>query len=177
VLSVNSYNPILQYRLDPGEWGSSSGATAANSVSRVASHESSNLQRFESKAIKDGCYVVGKSLYLNLSKKGEYLAATSGHSSAEIYCPKKAKNEQIKTSINSKINSKIKKYSNDELRLKTLLNVSKDSPMKDIYEKDIKKIEARKLDLQQKKMRLYTQVTLLLAQNIKFDPSTIDISV
>ncbi len=170
-------NPILQYKLDPGEWGSSSGATAANSISRVASHESSNLQRFENKAAKDGCYVVGKDLYLNLAQKGSYLSATSGHSQALTYCPKKEKSEQVKTALGSKIQSKIQQYSSDELKIKSIINSSKNSSLKDIFEDKLKKIESRKLQLQEKKMRLYTQVTLLLAQNIKFDPNTINISI
>ncbi len=177
MLSVNSSNPILQYKLDPGEWGSSAPAAASNSISRVASHESSNLGRFESKANKDNCYIVNKSLYLNLTKRGSYLAATSGHSQAAIYCPKKAKQERIKSSIGSKISSKLKKYTYDEYKLKIMLKAAKNDSLKNIYEKDLKKIEARKLTLQQKKMRIYTQVTLLLAQNIKFDPSSIDLSV
>ncbi len=177
MLQINHSNPILYYKLDPGEWGSSSAATASNSISRVASHESSNLQRFESKANKEGCYIVDKDLYLNLVKQGSYLAAISGHSSVATYCPKKDKTERIKSGIGSKINARITKYTYDEFKLKTMLKAVKSNSLKSIYKNDLKKIESRKLELQQKKMRIYTQITLLLAQNIKFDPSMIDISV
>ncbi len=177
MVSINTADPILHYKLDPGEWGSSAPATAATSIARVASHESANIQRFENKASKEGCYVIGKDLYLNLNKEGSYLSATSGRSSVITYCPKKDKDKQIKAALGSKIDAKLRRYNEDELRLKIMLNSAKNSPLKSIYEQDLKKIENRKLELEQKKFRLYTEITLLLAQNLQINPSLINIVV
>ena len=177
MLSVNSLNPILYYKLDPGEWGSSAPASASTSIGRVSSHESSNIQRFEEKAAKQGCYVISKKITLNLNKEGDYLSATSGRSSVETYCPKKDKNERIKASLGSKIDTQLKKYSSDELSIKMLLTSSKNSAMKNLYKQDLKKIRERKLDLEQKKFRLYTQITLLLAQHLNIEPPAINLFV
>jgi hypothetical protein len=58
-----------------------------------------------------------------------------------------------------------------------MLKDSKNTPLKDLYEQDLKKIEARKMELEQKKFRLYTQLTLLLAQHLNIDPSMINLAV
>ncbi|AEA33027.1 hypothetical protein [Hippea maritima] len=176
-VSSAALNPILHYKLDPGEWGSSAPATAGTSVARVASHESANLQRFESKATKEGCYVVGKDLYLNLQKNGIYLAATSGHSSAITYCPKRAKQQEVNKQLGSLIDGKIRNYENKQVELDTMLKTAKNKADETIYESKLRQIKERKLLLQQKKMRLYTQVTLLFAQNLPIDPSTINVDL
>ncbi len=174
---MNATDPMLYYKLDPGEWGSSAPATAATSISRVASHESANIQRFEHKAAQKGCYVIGKDLYLNLNKEGSYLAATSGRSSVLTYCPKKEKAKLVKAALGSKINAKLRRYSEDELRLKMMLKSLKNKAEKSLYEQDLKKIRDRKLQLEEAKFRLYTEITLLLAQNLQINPSTININV
>ncbi len=170
-------NPVLRYKLDPGEWGSDSPASAASSISRVSSHESANIQRFEKKANMDGCYVVGKDLRLNLNREGDFLAATSGHSSVETYCPKKQQDEQIKVKIGSSINAKLEKYSLDKLRIETMLKSSENSTQKEIYKSKLKDIDNKKLTLQQKKFRIYTEITLLFVQNLSVRPSLINLSV
>ncbi len=177
MVSINGDNPILYYKLDPGEWGSSAPATAGESIARVASHESANIQRFENEAAKKGCYVIAKDLYLNLQQRGEYLAATSGRSSVLTYCPRKEKSNEVKAALGSKIDAKLKQYTNDEERIKMLLASSKNSAIKSLYKNDLKKIENRKLELQEKKFRLYTQITLLLAQNLDVNPSLINILI
>ncbi len=177
MVAINSSNPILHYKLDPGEWGSSAPASAATSVSRVSSHESSNIGRFESKAAKEGCYVIAKDLYLDFNKEGNFLAATSGRSKVETYCPKKEENERAKAELSSKISSKLHKYLSDELNVKMLLKDSKNKTVKGMYERDLKKIEARKIELEQKKFRLYTQITLLLLQHLNVNPDMINLTV
>ncbi|WP_025209073.1 hypothetical protein [Hippea sp. KM1] len=176
-ISNAAYNPILHYKLDPGEWGSSAPATAGTSVARVASHESANIQRFESKAAKEGCYVVAKDLYLNLQKNGIYLSATSGHSSAITYCPKKDRQRQVNKQLGSLIDGKLKEYENKQIELDVMLKAAKNKADETIFEHKLKQIEQKKLLLQQKKMRLYTQITLLLAQNLPVDPSTINVDL
>lgn len=177
MLSVNSFNPILQYKLDPGEWGSSSAATSATSVSRVSFHESSNIQRFESRANKKGCYVIHKDLYLNLQKSGGYLSATSGKSSVTTYCPTKEKERTAKSDVNAKINSKLRQYGDEELKIGMLLKDTKSKANQSVYGQKLKDIQQRKQALQEKKMRLYTQITLLLVQNLNIDPSSINVDL
>ncbi len=178
-MNVNSAaaNPILYYKLDPGEWGSSAPATAGTSVAHVSSHESSNILRFESEATKKGCYVVAKDLYLNLRQDGMYLAATSGMSSVTTYCPKKDKEQAAKGSVGSEIDKKIHQYDKKQLELDTLLKTLKGSANKTLVKQKLRSIEDRKMELQQKKLRLYTEITLLLAQNLNVNPDMLNVDL
>ncbi len=177
-INAATSNPTLYYKLDPGEWGSSAPASAGESVSHVAGHESSNLVRFEAEAAKKGCYVVAKDLYLNLQHSGMYLAATSGKSSVLTYCPKKDKEEQVvKGNIGSEINRKLHQYDREQLQLNTLLKSIKSKAVQGVLKDKLKKIEDKKLELQQKKLRLYTEITLLLAQNLNINPDMLNIDL
>ncbi len=176
-VSATAANPVLHYKLDPGEWGSSAPATAATSIMRVATHESANIQRFEKEALKKGCYVVAKDLYLNLSQDGMYLAATSGRSEALTYCPRKAKEEHLKGNLGSMLNSKLNQYQKEQLNLDLMVKTAKSDAEKSIYENKLKQIEDRKLRLQQEKLKLYTEITLLLAQNLPINPDMINIDL
>ena len=178
-MNVNSAaaNPILYYKLDPGEWGSSAPATAGTSVSHVSSHESSNILRFESEATKKGCYVVAKDLYLNLQQDGMYLAATSGRSSVLTYCPKKDKEQAVKGNVGSEIDKKIHQYDKKQLELDTLLKTLKGSADKTLIKQKLRSVEDRKIELQQKKLRLYTEITLLLAQNLNVNPEMLNVDL
>ncbi len=178
-MNVNSAasNPILYYKLDPGEWGSSAPATAGTSIAHVSSHESSNILRFESEATKKGCYVVAKDLYLNLQQDGMYLAATSGRSSVLTYCPKKDKEQAVKGNVGSEIDKKIHQYDKKQLELDTLLKTLKGSADKTLIKQKLRSVEDRKIELQQKKLRLYTEITLLLAQNLNVNPEMLNVDL
>ena len=170
-------NPILYYKLDPGEWGSSAPATAGSSVAHVSSHESSNILRFESEAARKGCYVIAKDLYLNLQQDGMYLAATSGRSSVITYCPKKEKEQAIRGNLGSEIDKKIHQYNRKQLELDNLLKTLKGHANKTLIEQKLKSVEDKKLELQQKKLRLYTEITLLLAQNLNVNPNMLNVNL
>ncbi len=178
-MEINSaaLNPTLYYKLDPGEWGSSAPATAGTSITRVASHESSNILRFESEAARKGCYVVAKDLYLNLKQDGMYLAATSGRSSVLTYCPKKEKEQTVRGNLGSEIERKIQQFNKKQLELDTLLKSLRSKAEKSVIEQKLKSIENRKLELQQKKLRLYTEITLLLAQNLQINPEMLNVDL
>ncbi|OSS41363.1 hypothetical protein DESAMIL20_916 [Desulfurella amilsii] len=110
-------DPVLHYKLDPGEWGSSAPSSAALSIGRVSQYEADNISRFKKEALKKGCYVIQTSVSLNISKQGEYLAATSGKSQVIIYCPKKDQskkdnNEQSMLSIYDKQINQLKEQKN-----------------------------------------------------------------
>jgi len=98
-------NPILRYKLDPGEPGLATPTPASRSIAKVASHEASNIQRFKKEAIQEGGIVVYSSISLNLSYQGSFLAATSGKSKALIVYP--VKKEKIYSGIfNTEIKNK-----------------------------------------------------------------------
>ena len=84
---VQFSNPVLRYKLDPGEPGMPYPSKASMSIARVASHELGNIIRFRQKAAREGGIVVGTKIYLNLKARGSYLAATSGYSEARIIYP------------------------------------------------------------------------------------------
>jgi hypothetical protein len=100
-------NPILRYRLDPGEPGIPYPSKASMSVARVAGHEVGNIMRFRRKAAREGGIVVDTKIYINRKQVGPYLAATSGYSEARIIYPHRRKNietEKIPSDIYYKVN-------------------------------------------------------------------------
>ncbi|MGC8789898.1 MAG: hypothetical protein ACP5PO_00075 [Desulfurella sp.] len=126
MINFSNLDPILHYKLDPGEWGSSAPSSAAFSIGRVSTHEADNISRFKKQAIQKGCYVVSSSVSLNISKQGEYLAATSGKSQVIIYCPKKDENKyykQLVPNINNQINQlkEQEKYTNNSVQKDEIL--------------------------------------------------------
>ena len=87
-IDPNSFNPILGYRLDPGEPGLASSAPASLSVLRVLSQEVSNYLAFKREAIRNGGFVIG-GIHLDLRKRGGFLAAVAGKTQVWVYYPKK----------------------------------------------------------------------------------------
>ena len=86
-LDLDTLNPIIDYRLDPGEPGLWNASPASLSVLRVASHELGNLVMFKSKALKEGGFIIYSRISLSLRKKGMYLAAVAGKTEVVIYKP------------------------------------------------------------------------------------------
>lgn len=82
-------DPILYYKLDPGEMGLAIPARASESILRVASHELGNIRRFEAEAALEGGVVVYKRVSLDLAFEGSFLAARAGRSEARIIYRKK----------------------------------------------------------------------------------------
>jgi hypothetical protein len=104
-------NPLLRYRLDPGEPGIPYPSKASMSVARVAGHEVGNIMRFRRKAAREGGIVVDTKIYINRKQVGPYLAATSGYSEARIIYPERREtasgiNETFESDLD--INSQIK---------------------------------------------------------------------
>lgn len=77
-------NPYLGYGLDPGERGLSLSSPASMSIMRVASHEARNIAQFKNKAAQEGGVVLYTDIDLTLRKRGSYLAAVAGKSTAVI---------------------------------------------------------------------------------------------
>lgn len=145
-------DPILHYKLDPGEWGSSAPSSAAFSIGRVAQHEADNISRFKNEALQKGCYVVQSSVSLNISKEGEYLAATSGKSQAIIYCPKK---NNLKNTDNNNGFSPLSILDNQINQLKEQEKYIEDPKQKEKIDQQIQVLKLQKQTL--KAILQYTQ--------------------
>lgn len=119
-------NPILYYKLDPGEPGLATPARASQSIARVAAHEATNIRRFKREAMEKGGYVVYSYIGLNLEQRGAFLAATSGKSRALIIIPE----DQLKKSNDAIINNKINDDSNNKEKIEDQLKNNKNDKEK-----------------------------------------------
>ncbi len=87
VINAETYNPILGYKLDPGEMGVASSSTAMLSIGHVAGHETGNVARAYAEAAANGGYVIYSAITLDMRKRGMFLAAVAGKTTVEIYYP------------------------------------------------------------------------------------------
>lgn len=87
--SLESYdlNPVLGYKLDPGEPGLAYSAPASRSVIRVMSQEISNLVAFKNEALRKGGVVIYSKISLDMQKRGMFLAAVAGKTEVRILIP------------------------------------------------------------------------------------------
>jgi len=85
-------NPILGYKLDPGEPGLSHSSPASRSILRVLSQEISNWLAFKREAQRNGGVVIQGGIHLDIRKRGSFLAAVAGRTTAWIYYPDQEKN-------------------------------------------------------------------------------------
>lgn len=83
-INPDSINPLLGYRLDPGEPGLATSAPASLSIIRVLSQETGNLMAFKKEAVQNGGYVVYSKISLDMQKRGAFLAAVAGKTQAMI---------------------------------------------------------------------------------------------
>ncbi|SDG97746.1 hypothetical protein SAMN04488510_102116 [Fervidobacterium changbaicum] len=80
-------NPVLSYKLDPGEPGVPFGAPASQSFLRVISQEFANYMDFKKQAAEQGGFIVYGGIYLDVQKRGSFLAAVAGKTKVLIYVP------------------------------------------------------------------------------------------
>lgn len=80
-------NPVLGYKLDPGEPGIASGAPASQSILRVLNQEIANYLDFKKEAAEQGGFIISGGIYLDLRKRGSFLAAVAGKTKVWIYVP------------------------------------------------------------------------------------------
>lgn len=103
--NLNITNPVLHYKLDPGEPGLATPTRASQSIAKVATHEGTNIRRFKMEALRKGGVVIYSNIHLNLEYKGSFLAATSGKSNALIIIPgKERENVDINKNEDNKNN-------------------------------------------------------------------------
>ncbi|ONN27196.1 hypothetical protein XJ44_05275 [Thermosipho affectus] len=108
-------NPMLGYKLDLGEPGLSHGAPASRSVLRVLNQELSNYFAFKRKAEKEGGYIISGGIYLDIRKRGSFLAAVAGKTKVWMYIPGR-KSEEKSTPVDTRhISDKIRQI---EMKLK-----------------------------------------------------------
>lgn len=84
-------NPVMHYKLDPGEFGIPFPARASQSTVRVASQELGNLNRFKMEAMRKGGRVVYSKITLNPQLEGPFMATASGKTEVRIAYPKEEK--------------------------------------------------------------------------------------
>ncbi len=75
--------------MDPGEPGILSGAPASRSVLRVTQQELANYYDFKKQALENGGFIIAGGIYLDLQKRGSFLAAVAGKTKVLIYYPGK----------------------------------------------------------------------------------------
>ncbi len=86
-IDPTSFNPILGYKLDPGEPGLAHSAPASMSVLRVLNQEISNYIAFKKEAMEQGGFIISGGIYLDLRKRGGFLAAVAGKTRVWMYIP------------------------------------------------------------------------------------------
>jgi len=86
VLRIGSLinDPRIGYRLDPGEPGVLSGASASTSTLRVVEQEQRNLNRFRSRAVQEGKTVVFSSIKYLRQFRGSFMATVGGETSVVL---------------------------------------------------------------------------------------------
>ncbi|HOJ87835.1 MAG TPA: hypothetical protein PLP64_03670 [Pseudothermotoga sp.] len=109
-------NPILGYKLDPGEPGLSHSAPASRSILRVLSQEISNWLAFKREAERNGGVIIQGGITLDLRKRGSFIAAIAGKTTVWIYYPSQQAQQPAENSYKDHIQGEIQKL---EARLNT----------------------------------------------------------
>ncbi len=86
-IDPTSFNPVLSYKLDPGEPGLAYSAPASMSILRVLTQEVSNYLAFKREATRQGGFIISGGIYLDLRKRGGFLAAVAGKTKVFMYIP------------------------------------------------------------------------------------------
>ncbi|MFN6991625.1 MAG: hypothetical protein ACK4MM_02765 [Fervidobacterium sp.] len=73
--------------MDPGEPGIPSGAPASKSILRVLSQELANYMDFKKQAMENGGFIIAGGIFLDLQKRGSFLAAVAGKTKVWMYFP------------------------------------------------------------------------------------------
>ncbi len=89
IRNISLSNPYMYYRLDPGEVGPTLPVKARESIMHVASHEAANLARMKYDAWSKGGIVVYEHLHINYTRRGSFIAASSGYSEVKVIYPGK----------------------------------------------------------------------------------------
>ncbi len=122
-VNPNSFNPILGYKLDPGEPGLAHSAPASMSIIRVLNQEISNYLAFKKEAIKKGGFIISGGIFLDLRRRGGFLAAVAGKTKVLMYIPGRKThgvvNEKDRSNVDRQDEEKSQiKNRIDELKLK-----------------------------------------------------------
>jgi len=78
-VAPTSNQPVLRFRLDPGEPGVLRTSSVSMSTVRVFAQETRNLTRLKAEAAREGRKVIYGDIRLGLRKIGNRVVATSGH--------------------------------------------------------------------------------------------------
>ncbi|HEY8543288.1 MAG TPA: hypothetical protein VIL29_12955 [Pseudothermotoga sp.] len=102
-------NPTLGYKLDPGEPGLPYSAPASRSIIRVLSQEISNWLAFKREAERNGGVIIQGGITLDLRKRGSFIAAIAGKTTAWIYYPSQEKQGISQDNYKNQIQNQIQK--------------------------------------------------------------------
>lgn len=142
LVDFDSLNPILGYRLDPGEPGLAYSVPASRSIVRVLSQEISNLVAFKNQALREGGVVVYSKISLDMQKRGMFLAAVAGKTEVRIYVP--GGKEKNRFNSDSSLNNLQEIPQSQEIKLKELKHLLES---KLLTEKNPEKLEEIKRKL------------------------------
>lgn len=156
-------NPYIGYGLDPGERGLSLSSPASMSIMRVASHEARNIAQFKNKAAQDGGVVLYSDIDLTFRKRGSYLAAVAGKSTAVILYRKNEKDMKNIDGYMVSSQSEKRDPNSIETESKYEKGIAKENKSKENVKKQIKEIEnklrletdPKKREELEKKLNLY----------------------
>ncbi len=170
-------NPLIYYKLDPGEPGLATPSLASNSIARVASHEMGNIMRFKKMASDKGGIVVYSFIGLNLKFVGSFLAATAGVSEALIIYPAKKEEKNIINFDDENKNENEKLINPDDInnidKLNLELNI--DSAKKNNINKNISEINDSTISKINEKIKELENEMISLSSGLKTDNLNINI--
>ena len=138
-----SFNPILGYKLDPGEPGLAHSAPASMSILRVLTQEVSNYLAFKREAVEKGGFIISGGIYLDLRKRGGFLAAVAGKTKVWMYIPgeRNARKEEEPDDVHRSREDE-KAFLKDKLQeLKMKLQITDDPQEKERLEREIALLE------------------------------------
>lgn len=135
-------NPILGYKLDPGEPGIPHSAPASRSILRVLSQEISNLIYFKKEALREGGAIIYSNIALDLRKRGSFLAAVAGRTQVFIYTPATGSGENERTnSLGLELQNKQQEIEKKILELERQLKTETDPFERERLKEDLERLK------------------------------------
>ncbi|KAF2959783.1 hypothetical protein [Thermotoga sp. 38H-to] len=133
-------NPVLGYKLDPGEPGIPHFAPASRSIMRVLSQEISNLIYFKKEALRKGGMIIYSNIALDLRKRGSFLAAVAGRTQVFIYTPETKSSERTH-SLGSELQNKQQEIERKILELERRLKTETDPLERERLKEDLERLK------------------------------------
>lgn len=161
-IEIGNDNPILSYKLDPGEMGIATPSNAMLSVEHVAGHETGNAVRACAEAIANGGYVIYSAITLDMRKRGMFLAAVAGKTTVEISYPHgKGNFNENKSNVRTPTGNVERRLEEALNVLKNRLNSERNIDARENIKRRISEIRNAIVMLRMGKMPLYSVESLV----------------